>query len=58
MCFGVDGITIFQGTKIRVIIQLKEKHTPYFIGVHYMASYFVIPTLSTLSITQKIEAML
>jgi hypothetical protein len=39
MCFGVDAITIFQSTKIRVIFQLKEKHAPYFIGVHYIAHH-------------------
>jgi hypothetical protein len=42
MCFGVEGITIFQGTKIMVIIQLKGKHAPYFIGVHYMAHHILL----------------
>jgi hypothetical protein len=37
ICFGIDGVTTFQGSKISVIVQLKENHAPLMLGVHYVA---------------------
>jgi hypothetical protein len=37
VCFGADGVTIFQGFKINVIIQLTNKHSPFLVGIHCMA---------------------
>jgi hypothetical protein len=34
VCFGVDGVTTFRGSKIRVIVELKENHAPLMLGVH------------------------
>lgn len=36
LCFGVDGISTFQGTKIGVTQQINIKYAPFFIGIHYM----------------------
>ncbi len=35
-CYGTNGVTMFQGLKIGVAIQLKNKHNPYIVGIHYM----------------------
>jgi hypothetical protein len=37
MCFGTNGVIVFQGSKLDVIMQLKEKHAPFMLGVHYVA---------------------
>jgi hypothetical protein len=37
VCFGIDGLITFQGSKISVIVQLKENHAPLMLGVHYVA---------------------
>jgi hypothetical protein len=42
MCFGVDGFTIFQGTKTRVIFSIKGEAYSLFIGVHYMAYHILL----------------
>jgi hypothetical protein len=36
VCFGMDGVTTFQGSKIGVIMQLKEKHAPFLLSVYYL----------------------
>ncbi len=36
-CFGVDGVTTFRGSKIGVIVELKENHAPLMLGVHCAA---------------------
>jgi hypothetical protein len=35
--FGVDGMLVFQGAKINVIIKLKEKYAPFMLKVYYVA---------------------
>jgi hypothetical protein len=37
LCFGVDGVTVFQGSKIGVTKQIKGSHAPFFMGVHCVA---------------------
>ncbi len=37
VCFGVDGVTTFQGSKIGVTVELKENHAPSMLGVHCAA---------------------
>jgi hypothetical protein len=58
--FVVDGVTIFQGLKIRVTMQLINKHSPFVIGLHYMARMcnLVTQTLSKLSLVAKFEKLL
>jgi len=35
--FGVDGVTIFQGLKTGVTVQLMAKYNLYIVGIHCMA---------------------
>ncbi len=58
--FGANGVSIFQGAKIGVTTQLKEKFSPYMLGVHCVAhrTNLVIQTLSKLPLVSKIETML
>jgi hypothetical protein len=35
--FGVNSLTVFQGLKISVTIQLVSKHYLFVVGIHYMA---------------------
>jgi len=37
ICFGVDGVNVFQGTQSGVTKQIKENYAPHFIKVHCMA---------------------
>ncbi len=37
VCFGVDGVTTFQGSKIGVTVELKKNHAPLMLGVHCAA---------------------
>jgi hypothetical protein len=50
ICFGVDGVNVFQGTMSGVAKQIKENYVPHSIGVHYMAhsTNLVVQTLSIL----------
>jgi hypothetical protein len=34
LCFGADGVTVFQGTRTGVTVQLQQKVAPFSIGVH------------------------
>jgi hypothetical protein len=60
VCFAVDGMTIFQGLKTRVTVQLVDKHAPFVIGLHCMAHMcnLVAQTLSKLPLVAKIKALL
>jgi hypothetical protein len=57
--FGVDGVTIFEGLRTSVTIQLMNKHNPFLVGIHCMAhwSNLAMQTLSSLSLVVKIEAL-
>jgi hypothetical protein len=58
MEFGVEvnGVTIFQVLKLNVNMQLKEKHAPFMLGVHYVARminlvvqiFFCLPLMSNI----------
>jgi hypothetical protein len=39
--FGVNGVIIFQGLNIGVIVQLIEKHAPFVTSILYMANPFL-----------------
>lgn len=60
VCFGADGVTIFQGLKIGVIVQLTNKHCPFLIWIHCMAHWcnLDVENLSSLTLVVKIEALL
>ena len=44
LCFGADGVSTFQGLKSGVTAQIKEKSTPFAIGVHYCAHHLNLAT--------------
>ncbi len=37
ICFGVDGVNVFQGTKNGVTKHIHDTYAPHSIGVHCMA---------------------
>jgi hypothetical protein len=39
ICFGVDGVNVFQDTNSGITKQIKENYAPHSIGVHCMAHY-------------------
>jgi hypothetical protein len=52
ICFGTDGVAVFQGSRNGVIQQLKEKHAPFVIGVHDFAHHtnLAVEALSNLPV--------
>jgi hypothetical protein len=50
ICFEVDDVNVFQGTKSGVTKQIKENYAPHFIRVYYMAhcTNLAMQTLSRL----------
>jgi hypothetical protein len=59
VCFTVDGVTIFQGLKIRVTLQLTDKHVPFGTRLHYIEHKcnLLTRTFSKLSLVTKIEML-
>jgi hypothetical protein len=37
ICFGVDGVNVFQGTRTSVTKQIHDNYVPYSLGIHCMA---------------------
>jgi hypothetical protein len=60
ICFGADGVAVFQGARSGVTSQLIEKHAPYLMGVHYMShrTNLAVQALSNLPMVTKIESLL
>jgi hypothetical protein len=60
LCFGVDGVSTFQGTKIGVTKQINTNYAPFSISVHYMAHKcnLAFKTLLTLGIVSNIMDLL
>jgi hypothetical protein len=59
VCFGANNVTIFQGLKTSVTIQLMNKHNPFIIGFHCMAHQcnLAMQIFSSLSLVINIEAL-
>jgi hypothetical protein len=57
--FGADGAAVFQGSRNGVIQQLKEKHTPFVIGVHDFAhrTNLAVEALSNLPVVQRLKSL-
>jgi hypothetical protein len=60
LCFGADGVTVFQGTRTGITVQLQQKVTPFSIGVHCAAHRvnLAAKTLSVLTIFQNSEKLM
>jgi hypothetical protein len=50
--FGANGVSVFHGVRIRVIIQLKNQNVPFMVNVYCMSDHtnLVVQTLSKLAI--------
>jgi hypothetical protein len=57
VCFGTNGVIVFQGLKNGVTTKMMQNHVPFMSGVHCMAhcTNLVVQTLSNLSLVGKIE---
>jgi hypothetical protein len=60
ICFEVDDVNVFQGTKSGVTNQIKENYAPHFIRVYYMAhcTNLAMQTLSRLLLVIQFENLL
>ncbi len=60
ICFGANGVDVFQGIKSGVTKQIKENYAPHSIGVHCMAhcTNLVMQSLSRLPLVIRLENML
>jgi hypothetical protein len=58
--FGADGVTIFQGLKTRVTMQLIKKHAPFVTRIHRMAHRcnLAIQSFFPLPLVVKIKGLL
>lgn len=59
VCFGADGVSVFQGLRTGVTMQLKQQHAPFMIGVHCMAhqTNLAVEPLSNLPMVEKLEML-
>jgi hypothetical protein len=57
VCFGADGMIVFQGLKNGVTTKLMQNHAPFVSGVHCMAhcTNLAVQTLNNFSLVGKIE---
>jgi hypothetical protein len=60
MCFGADGVDVFQGIKSGVTKQIKENYAPHSIGVHCITHHtnLVVQILLGLPLVIWLENML
>jgi hypothetical protein len=58
--FGGNGVSVFQGVRTGVTIQLKEKHAPFVYGMHCMShrTNLAVQTLSQVPLVMRIEELL
>jgi hypothetical protein len=56
VCFGANGVIVFQGFKPNVTTQLMQKHVPFMSSVHCMTHHtnLVVQTFSNLTLLAKI----
>jgi hypothetical protein len=60
VCFGANGVSMFQGYKLGVTQQLKDQDAPFLLGVHclvYRMNLAVEP-LSNLPVVSKLDSLL
>ncbi len=60
VCFGVDGVNVFQGSKIGVTKRIKNSWGPFSMGVHYVAHYtnLIVQSQRDLTIITKIKGFM
>ena len=59
ICFAADGVSMFQGCRNGITLQLKEYVAPFLFGVHYMAhrTNLAVEPLSRLLLVSKLETL-
>jgi len=59
VCFGADGVTLFQGSRNGVTVQMVRHMAPFLFNVHCMAhrTNLAVEPLSNLLIVAKLEAL-
>jgi hypothetical protein len=59
VCFGVDGMSVFQGCRCGVTQQLKDQEAPFMLGIHCMAhrTNLAVEPLSNLPVVSKLETL-
>jgi hypothetical protein len=59
VCFGADGVSVFQGYRTGVTQQLKDQDAPFCLGVHCMAhrTNLAVEPLSNLPVVSKLESL-
>jgi hypothetical protein len=40
VCFVVDGVIVFYGLNIGVIMKMIQNHAPFMMGIHSMAHFY------------------
>jgi hypothetical protein len=60
LCFGVDGVSAFQGKRTGVTVQIKRNFAPFATGVHCHAHKInlVMKTLSQLPVVNAVEELM
>jgi hypothetical protein len=60
VCFGVDGVSTFQGHKTGVTTQIREKYAPFSNGIHCFnhKMNLVVQTMSNYPMISRIESLL
>jgi hypothetical protein len=58
LCFGVDGVNVFQGNRTRVTKQIKDSQVPFSMGFHCVAhcTNLRVQSLGDLTFIDKIES--
>jgi hypothetical protein len=58
--FGANGVSVFQGVRTGVTVQLKEHHAPLVSGMHCMShrTNLAVQTLSQVPLVMRIEELL
>ena len=59
VCFGADGISVFQRINFRVTTQLKEQCVPFMFGMQYVAhrTNLAVQPILNVSIVEKLESL-
>jgi hypothetical protein len=57
ICFGVDGVSTFQGLKFGVIVQIQHQYSPFVIGVRCIVHWInlVVQTFSNLLLVFELK---
>jgi hypothetical protein len=60
LCFGVDGVSAFQGKRTRGTVQIKRNFAPFATGIHCHAHKInlVVKTFSQLPLVHAIEELM